>query len=93
MNKKAKEPFFISQVVSMVLGIVVLAMIIVVLVKNQGTQIYETLIFALAAVINFISAVKCFIQQRTVRGNIYAIICAVFLIIAVLLAFRYFVFG
>lgn len=92
MNKKAKEPFFISHVISMVLGIIVLGMIIAMLIMDQGTEIYETLIFALAAGINFISAVKCFSQQRMVRGNMYAVICAVFLIVAVFFSVRYFIF-
>lgn len=92
MNKKTKEPFFISHVISTALGVGVLGLIITVLIKDQGTAIYETLIFALAAVINFISAVRCFIQQRMVRGNMYAMICAVFLIVAVFLAVRYFIF-
>ena len=92
MNKKVREPFFISHVISMLLGVIVLVMIVAVLIMDQGTEIYETLIFVLAAVINFISAVKCFIQQRMVRGNMYAIICAVFLIIGVFLAVRYFIF-
>lgn len=92
MNKKAKEPFFVSHVISMLLGIIAFAMVIVVLVKDQGTEIYETLIFALGAVINFISAVKCFIQQRMVRGNMYAVICAIFLIVTVILAVKNFIF-
>ena len=92
MNKKAKEPFFVSHVISMLLGVAVLVMVILLLIKDQGREIYETLIFALAAVINFISAVRCFIQQRMVRGNMYAIICTVFLIVAVFWAVRYFIF-
>ena len=92
MNKKAKEPFFVSHVISTVLSVGVLGLIITVLAKEEGTALYETLIFALAAIINFISAVRCFIQQRMVRGNMYAMICAVFLIVAVFWAVRYFIF-
>lgn len=92
MNKKAKEPFFASRMVSMILGIAVLALMIMILVMDGGTEIFEMLVFALAAVINFISSMICFIQQRMVRGNMYAIICAVFLIVAVFLAVRYFIF-
>lgn len=92
MNKKAKEPFFVSHVISLVLGVIVLGMIVAMLLIEQGTEIYETLIFSLAAGINFISAVRCFSQQRMVRGNMYAVICAVFLIVAVFLAVHYFIF-
>ena len=42
MNKKTKEPFFISHVISTALGVGVLGLIITVLIKDQGTAIYET---------------------------------------------------
>lgn len=92
MNKKAKEPFFVSHVISMLMGVAALILMIAVLIMERGTEIYEIMIFALAAGINFISAVRCFLQQRMVRGNMYAIICAVFLIVAVFFAVRYFIF-
>ena len=50
------------------------------------------LIFTLAAVENFIGATISFSEQKRVRGNVYAIVCALFLIIALILAVRYFVF-
>ena len=92
MNKKAKEPFLAARIVSMLLGIAALIMVIAVLIMDGGTELYEILIFALAAIVNFISSTICFIQQRMFRGNLYAIICAVFLIVAVFLAVSYFVF-
>lgn len=92
MNKKAKEPLFLSRVLNMILGVTILALILVVFIKDSGTEIYEMLVFALAAIENFIAAMICFLQQKMVRGNIFAIICAVFLIVALLLAVRYFVF-
>lgn len=92
MSKKVKEPFFVSHVISLILGVMILVMVAALLIMDQGTELYETLIFAMAAVINFLSAMKCFIQQRIVRGNMYAVICAVFLIVAIFLAVRYFVF-
>lgn len=92
MNKKAKEPFLVSRIVNMFLGNLTLVLLLVMLFKESGKEVLEILIFALAAVINFISAIICFMQQRMVRGNIYAMICAVFLIVAVFFAVRYFVF-
>lgn len=92
MNKKVKEPFFLSRVLNMILGIIILALIIVVIMKDTGTEIYEMLIFALAAAENFIAATICFLQQKMVRGNMFAVFCAVFLIVAIFLAVRYFVF-
>ena len=92
MNKKAKEPFLAARIVSLLLGIAALIMAAAVLIMDGGTELYEILIFALAAIINFISSIICFIQQRMFRGNLYAIICAVFLNVAVFLAVRYFIF-
>lgn len=92
MSKKVKEPFLLARVMNTILGVVILALIIVVLLKDGGTQGYELLIVALAAVENFIAATICFSQRKKVRGNLYAIICAVFLIVAVVFAVRYFGF-
>lgn len=92
MNKKVREPFFISRLLSMLIGIIILGLLVLVLVKDGGTAIYEMIIFALAAVENFIAAIICFVQQKTVRGNMYAIICAVFLIVALVYAARCFIF-
>ena len=92
MNKKVKEPFFITRIVNFLLGIAILVLIILLMLNVTGREIFEMLIFALAAVENFIGATISFSEQKRVRGNIYAIVCAVFLIIALILAVRYFVF-
>lgn len=92
MNKKVKEPFFITRIVNFLIGIAVLVLIILVMMNVTGREIFEMLIFALAAVENFIGATISFSEHKRVRGNIYAIVCAVFLIIALILAVRYFVF-
>lgn len=92
MNKKVREPFFVSRLLSMLIGIIILGLLAFVLVRGGDTAIYEMIIFALAAVENFIAAIICFVQQKTVRGNMYAIICAVFLIVAMIYAAKCFVF-
>lgn len=92
MSQKVKEPFFITRGVNLILGIVILALIVVVIVKDSGTEVYEMLIFVLAAIENFIGATISFSEGKKVRGNIYAIVCAVFLIVALILAMGYFVF-
>lgn len=90
MSKKVKEPFLTARILNFVLGITILALVAWVMIKKGDTGIYETLIFALAAIENFIGATISFSEHKKVRGNIYAVICAVFLIIALILAVRLF---
>ncbi len=92
MNKKVKEPFFITRAINLILGIIILVLMILVMLNIEGRKIFETLIFALAAVENFIGATISFSEHKRVRGNVYSIVCALFLIIALILAVRYFVF-
>ncbi len=92
MNQKVREPFLFIRTVNFILGIIILALIVVVIVKDSNTEIFQMLIFALAAIENFIGATVSFSEKKRVRGNVYAIVCAVFLIVALILAMRYFVF-
>ena len=92
MKRGLREPFFITRAVNFLLGIVILALMVVMVIKKSGTEIIEIIIFALAAIENFIGATICFSEKKRVRGNVYAIVCSVFLIIALILAMRYFVF-
>ena len=92
MSQKVREPFIITRTVNLVLGLVILALMVVVLVKRTDTEIFQMLIFVLAAIENFIGATISFSEKKRVRGNVYAIVCTVFLIIALILAMRYFVF-
>ena len=92
MNQKVREPFLLIRTVNFILGIIILALIVVVIVKDSNTEIFQMLIFALAAIENFIGATVSFSEKKRVRGNVYAIVCAVFLIVALILAMRYFVF-
>ncbi len=92
MSQKVREPFIITRIVNLVLGLIILALMVVVLVKKTGTEVFQMLIFVLAAIENFIGATISFSEKKRVRGNVYAIVCAVFLIVALILAMRYFVF-
>ena len=92
MKPKVREPFFVTRAVNFILGIAILALVVAVIVMDGNTEIFEMLIFLLAAVMNFIGATVSFSERKKVRGNIYAIVCAVFLVIALILAMRYFVF-
>ena len=92
MKHKVREPFFLLRAFNFLLGIVILAMILAVIFLEWNTQVFEMLIFVLAAVMNFIGATISFSESKKLRGNIYAIVCAVFLVIALILAMGYFVF-
>ena len=92
MNRKVREPFLLTRMLNFLLGIIILALIVVVVVKDSNTEIFQMLIFALAAIENFIGATVSFSEKKRVRGNVYAIVCAVFLIVALIIAVRYFVF-
>ena len=92
MNQKVREPFIITRIVNLILGLIILALIVVVLVKKTDTEIFKMLIFVWAAVENFIGATISFSESKRVRGNVYAIVCAIFLIIALIIAMSYFVF-
>ncbi len=91
MNRNVKEPFFLARMMNFLLGIVILVMLVVMVVKKEGTEVFQMTIFALAAVENFIGATISFSEQKKVRGNVYAIVCALFLVIALILSVRYFV--
>ena len=92
MKRGLREPFFITRAINFILGVIILALMLVVLIKKSGTEIFEIIIFALAAIENFIGATISFSEKKKVRGNVYAIVCAVFLIVALILAMSYFVF-
>jgi uncharacterized membrane protein AbrB (regulator of aidB expression) len=92
MKHKVREPFFWLRIFNFLLGIVILAMILAVIFLEWNTQVFEMLIFVLAAVMNFIGATISFSESKKLRGNIYAMVCAVFLVIALILAMGYFVF-
>ena len=92
MNKKAREPFLIARICNLILGIAILVLLVMALVKENNTGILSVLVFALAAIENFIAATIHFSEQKKVRANVYAAICAIFMIIALILAVRYFIF-
>jgi uncharacterized membrane protein HdeD (DUF308 family) len=85
MNKKTKEPFFAARTANMVLGFIILLLILLVIYKDSHTEFFQIMIFALAAVMNFIAATVNFSEQKKLRGNIYAVICALFLIVAIVM--------
>ena len=85
MNKKAKEPFFAARAINMVLGFIILLLILLVIYKDSDTEIFQIMIFALTAVMNFIAATINFSEKKKLRGNVYAFISAVFLIVAIVI--------
>ena len=89
MKKKVKEPFLAARTINMILGFIILMLILVVIYKDSTTKPLEILIFALAAIANFISATINFSEKKRLRGNIYAVGCAAFFIAAVVTTVRF----
>ena len=85
MNKKGREPFFIGRMLNMVLGFVILLLILLVIYRDSETKLLEVIIFALAAIANFIAATINFSEKKKLRGNIYAFASTVFFIAAVVM--------
>lgn len=85
MSNKVKEPFFWSRLINMILGIAILVLIVAMFFLDSGIEICEILIFVMAAAANFIAAMICFVRMKRIRGNIYAALCTVFLLLAVFL--------
>lgn len=92
MNRKVREPFLTARTLNFILGVVILILMGLVITDVGMQDVNVMLIFSLASVENFIGATISFSEGKKVRGNIYSIVCAVFLIIALILAMRYFVF-
>lgn len=92
MDRRLREPFMIARAVNLILGILILGLMLVLLIKKNDTEVIEMLIFVLAAIENFIGATISFSEKKKVRGNVCAIVCSIFLIAALILAIRYFVF-
>ena len=90
MNKKVKEPFFAARATNMVLGFIILFLILLVIYRDSNTAFFRIMIFALAAVMNFIAATVNFSEKKKIRGNIYAFVCAIFLIGAGVMTIGYF---
>ncbi len=91
MNSKTREPHLYTRILNLVLGVIILILMALVFFQDTGTEKFEILIFFLAAIENFIGATVSFSERKKVRGNVYAIVSALFLIIALILAVRYFV--
>ena len=90
MSKNVKEPFLKARVINLVMGLVILGLILLVLFKGEQTGVYEMLIFCLAAVSNFVAATISFSEQKRIRGNLCAVLCAVFFVVAVIRAVQMF---
>ena len=90
MNPKPREPYLYTRILNLILGVAILILMALVFFRDTGTENFEMLIFLLAAIENFIGATVSFSERKKVRGNVYAIISALFLIIALILAVRYY---
>lgn len=91
MNKKGKEPLLFLRSMNFLLGVMILVLLLLAFLKVEGKEVFEIMVFALAAIENFVGATISFSEQKKVRGTIYSVVSAVFVITAAILAFRYFI--
>ncbi len=91
MNKKGKEPLLFLRSMNFLLGVMILILLLLAFLKVEGKEVFEIMVFALAAIENFVGATISFSEQKKVRGTIYSVVSAVFVITAAILAFRYFI--
>lgn len=89
MEKRGKEPLFLMRSAKLLLEIIILGLIAVRLLVQQYAPVCEIGIFLLAAVDNFIGATGYFFWKKRVRGNICAVLCAVFLLVGIFWILRY----
>ena len=67
MKRGLREPFFITRVINLILGVIILALMLVVIIKKNDTEIFKIIIFALAAIENFIGATISFSEKKRVK--------------------------
>lgn len=91
MNKKGKEPLLFLRSMNFLLGVMILVLLLLAFLKVEGKEVFEIMVFALVAIENFVGATISFSEQKKVRGTIYSVVSAVFVITAAILAFRYFI--
>lgn len=90
MNKKVREPFFWSYMTNMILSILIIGLTAAAFFTDMIPELCLVLIFAMAVAANFIAAMVSFVRMKRIRGNLYAVLCTLFLIMAVFLGIRYF---
>lgn len=90
MKQKDKEASFGLRILNFFLGLTILFLLFLRLFVSEERMVFEIMIFALAAIENFVGATLSFSAQKWVRGNIYAIVSVLFLIMALILGVSYF---
>ncbi len=88
MNKKVREPFFRSYAVNMLLSILIIIFSVFSFLNIAGTEIWQILLFFMAGAANFIAAMVCFIRNKKFRGNLYSVLCTIFILMALFLLVR-----
>ena len=46
MKRGLREPFFITRAINLILGVIILALMLVVIIKKNDTEIFKIIIFA-----------------------------------------------
>lgn len=83
-----KDQYYLAKMVNMILGVLILGLILLSFIKKDQQEIYYLLIFALAAVENFVAATMSFAEKKSGRGNLYAVIGGVFLVVAIAMGLK-----
>lgn len=90
MKRKDKEASYGLRILNFFLGLTILLLLFLRLFVNEERTVFEIVIFALAAIENFVGATLSLSAHNWIRGNIYAIVSVLFLIMASVLAAGYF---
>lgn len=90
MKRKDKEASYGLRILNFFLGLTILLLLFLRLFVNEERMVFEIVIFALAAIENFVGATLSLSAHNWIRGNIYAIVSVLFLIMASVLAAGYF---
>lgn len=88
MNKKVREPYFRAYAVNMILSILIILLSVAAFFNLAGTQIWQIILFFMAGAANFIAAMVCFVRNKKIRGNLYSVLCTIFILMALFLLLR-----
>lgn len=90
MKQKDKEASFSLRILNFFLGLTILLLLFLRLFAEEERAVFEIVTFALAAIENFVGATLSISAHNWIRGNLYAMISVLFLIMALILGAGYF---
>lgn len=90
MKQKDKETSYGLRILNFFLGLTILLLLFLRIFAEEEREVFEIMIFALAAIENFVGATLSISSHNWIRGNLYAVISVLFLIMAMILGVSYF---